>query len=73
MKARYTSYECSPIHHDEAGSLARCEPDEAEFWGVYGRNPDGTAQHIGDALDSDSAESIVALLNWLIKPETGGI
>ena len=78
MKTRYTSYECAPVRatgswngtaYDE---VERCDPDDAEFYSVYGRNPDGTAQHIGDAFDSDSAESFVALLNYLIAPEKEG-
>ena len=78
MKTRYVSYEFSACrveadtpempgltdHHVE-----RCDEEDAQFFGVCGRNPDGTAQHIGDAADKDSAESFVALLNWLITPE----
>jgi hypothetical protein len=81
MRARYTSYEYSAcrtvLDHPEplpAGlysdmHVERCEAEDAQYWGVYGRNPDGTAEHIGDAIDEESAESIVALLNYLIAPE----
>lgn len=71
MKARYTRYKFWPVAEEEPGSgnMMQVEPENAEYWGVYGVNPDGTHQHIGDAIDEDSAESFAALLNWLIAKD----
>lgn len=60
VTTRFTSYEIEPCINVD-GEVLRLEPersDEAEFWTLYGRNADGTAEAIGDFKDYPSAKAL---------------
>jgi len=46
-----------------------CEADEAEMWTVYGRHANGEAVAICDCVSQMDAESVEALLNWMLRPD----
>jgi len=36
--------------------------EKAEFWGVYRNNPDGTQQHVLDAVTKEEAEEVLQIM-----------
>jgi len=36
--------------------------DKAQFWGVYRNNPDGTQQHVLDAVTREEAEHVLTIM-----------
>jgi hypothetical protein len=67
MKTRYVRFDYSAVREYGPGLVERCEPEDAHYWSVYGRDADGLASCIGDCLTDADAESFTALLNTLNK------
>lgn len=44
------------------GDIEECQPEEAEFWGVYGRTASGPAYHVLDAGNEKAAHALRILL-----------
>lgn len=65
---RFETYEIQPcriLNEDGDKSVEACEPEKAEFWGVYGRDAKGMAWHIADCCDERAAKIMLASLNFV--------
>ena len=65
---RYETYEiqpCREVNVDGQKSVEDCEPEKAEFWGVYGRDAKGLAWHIADCCDERAAKIMFSALNFV--------
>lgn len=64
---RYAYLEIQPCRNDTVGAMTCitvCEPEEAEFWTLYGRTHEGFAEAIGDFTSKEAAERVRTLLGW---------
>lgn len=51
--------------HLHAGCIEPCDPKNAQFWGVYGRQHSGFAEWIADVRDAQDADLLISALKRL--------
>lgn len=62
----FAYYEIAPCRRTEDGiGVEQCEKEEAEFWGLYGRDQRSRARHIGDF---DSFEAAYEIMQAILIP-----
>lgn len=62
----FSHFEIDPVMEGD-GFTERCEPHEADYWGVYVRLTEGGASCIADCATKEAAEALVTLLEGLLK------
>jgi hypothetical protein len=48
--------------YDAPGQVELCSPEMAEFWSVFSYDSDGYDEHVGDAVDKESAAAFAGLI-----------
>ena len=56
----HTAHEIRPVRHDEDGGIVWADEAQAEMFGVYEAQGDGTHQWVADCVDRDTARRVAS-------------